>query len=119
MYWESPSDAIVARLRHRTHRHDADPYSSTSPAMQVQDGPYTDDADRGVVDEDTGNDAGILKMNASLVQGWETLAFNKLELERGPGEAKMIMHLLDVSNAIPYVIVPELIFLQSYFCWRE
>lgn len=55
--------------------------------------------------EGTGDDAHestFLRTNAAMVQGWEILAYNKLELERGPEVAQAITHLLD-----------------TYFCWQH
>ncbi|OCF61466.1 hypothetical protein L486_01114 [Kwoniella mangroviensis CBS 10435] len=47
------------------------------------------------------DEAGILKGNASMLGGWESLAYSKLELESDAANARMIVHLW-----------------KTYFCWQ-
>lgn len=102
LFWESPPDTVVERLRHRKHNGleaGSDPAPrQEDPSVQVINTPAVGDRNGVIVDE---HDAGILKMNATMIQGWETFAYNKLELERGTDEAKVIMRLL-----------------ETHFCWQ-
>ncbi|OCF77486.1 hypothetical protein I204_01474 [Kwoniella mangroviensis CBS 8886] len=44
------------------------------------------------------DEAGILKGNASMLGGWESLAYSKLELESDAANARMIVHLWKMSG---------------------
>ncbi|ORY23135.1 fungal-specific transcription factor domain-domain-containing protein [Naematelia encephala] len=76
--WQTPSESVVERLQRRISTPDG-----TKPgALESQ--------------------AGILSANAGMVSAWESLAFHKLQLERGWTGAKMVMHLLKVYFSWQY-----------------
>ncbi|VUC31203.1 unnamed protein product [Clonostachys rosea] len=74
--------------------------------------------------EDENQDVGILKMQASMIKQWETLAYSKLELERGSEAANTIKYLLETyfrwqnaSNCVVYrpVFIRDLALGEQFF----
>ncbi|WVW86490.1 hypothetical protein I302_108538 [Kwoniella bestiolae CBS 10118] len=118
LFYQTPSESVVEKLQRRLSR-------SQGAARKVmqRSGSYETQGSVGVplgrpgrrrdsIDEiwatdenstSTGpeDEAGILKGNASMLGGWESLAYSKLELESDAASAKMIVHLL-----------------KTYFCWQ-
>lgn len=108
LFWDPPPDAVAQRLRHRAHK-DSEASGLSGTGASPRDPSVTsqmDDIAANLVESNDGrsnaHEAGILKMNVAMIQGWETLAYNKLELERGLGGAQAITHLL-----------------ETYFCWQH
>ena len=91
---------MVARLQHRLSQ--AQNTGGSREETKIRRHP----ADNEVwATEETGQeveeDAGTLKSNASMLSAWESLAFNKIELDQGGEQARNIIHLL-----------------KTYFCWQ-
>ncbi|WVR09351.1 hypothetical protein IAU60_006417 [Kwoniella sp. DSM 27419] len=109
LFYQTPSDSVVQRLQRRlsksaTRQGGQRAESSQTVTTQGRYRPelpvHSDESDEVWATDDNRmsalDDAGILKANASMLGGWESLAYHKLELESDAANAKMI----------------------TYFCWQ-
>ncbi|RXK35092.1 hypothetical protein M231_07644 [Tremella mesenterica] len=105
LFWRPPSANVLERMQRRlsetNNRTSRTPLNEEIKALWRERDRNTwevwaTDENGMAIDED----ADILKANASLLNGWESLAYTKLELDSDPATAQMIVHLLKV-----------------YFCW--
>ncbi|WWC64904.1 uncharacterized protein I303_107518 [Kwoniella dejecticola CBS 10117] len=116
LFYQTPSESVVEKLQRRLSRSQSSNRSGLQRPLTYQQEGTRLAIDRGqrknsddeiwATDEQsisTGpeDEAGILKANASMLGGWESLAYSKLELESDAATAKMIIHLL-----------------KTYFCWQ-
>ncbi|WWC95058.1 hypothetical protein V866_001910 [Kwoniella sp. B9012] len=117
LFYQTPSDSVVERLQRRLSKSQAitrntlqrsNSYQNEGQSKSSLGQSHRRDSDDEIwaTDENsttTGpeDEAGILKGNASMLGGWESLAYSKLELESDAASARMIVHLL-----------------KTYFCWQ-